>query len=378
MSERIVVGMSGGVDSSVAALLLKEQGYDVIGVFMKNWEEDGEDGVCTAESDWRDVREVCDMIGIPYYAVNFAQEYWDRVFSYFLAEYRAGRTPNPDVLCNREIKFRAFLDFAMKLGASRMATGHFVQTNSAGELLRGVDPNKDQSYFLYMLKDWQLKRAMFPVGGMTKADVRRIAEEKGLPVSRKKDSTGVCFIGERKFKQFLSQYLPAQPGDMVAPDGRAVGRHDGLMYYTLGQRRGLGIGGCGDGRSWFVIGKDLERNRLMVAQGEDHPMLYSTRSLCGGVTWIGDAPLAPGETLRCTCKYRYRQGDQPVEARLEGDKLLLTSLEPQRAVTPGQSAVLYQGERCLGGAVVEEVLDAGEWDCVTIADKPTKCGTTSE
>ena len=360
MSERIVVGMSGGVDSSVAALLLKEQGYDVIGVFMKNWEEDGEDGVCTAESDWRDVREVCDMIGIPYYAVNFAQEYWDRVFSYFLAEYRAGRTPNPDVLCNREIKFRAFLDFAMKLGASRMATGHFVQTNEAGELLRGADPNKDQSYFLYMLKNWQLKRAMFPVGGMTKADVRRIAAEKGLPVSQKKDSTGVCFIGERKFKQFLAQYLPAQPGDMVAPDGRVVGRHDGLMYYTLGQRRGLGIGGCGDGRSWFVIGKDLARNRLLVAQGEDHPMLYSTRSLCGDVTWIGDAPLAPGETLRCTCKYRYRQGDQPVEARLEGDKLLLTSLEPQRAVTPGQSAVLYQGERCLGGAVVEEVLDAGE------------------
>ena len=360
MSERIVVGMSGGVVSSVAALLLKEQGYDVIGVFMKNWEEDGEDGVCTAESDWRDVREVCDMIGIPYYAVNFAQEYWDRVFSYFLAEYRAGRTPNPDVLCNREIKFRAFLDFAMKLGASRMATGHFVQTNEAGELLRGADPNKDQSYFLYMLKHWQLQRAMFPVGGMTKADVRRIAAEKGLPVSQKKDSTGVCFIGERKFKQFLAQYLPAQPGDMVAPDGRVVGRHDGLMYYTLGQRRGLGIGGCGDGRSWFVIGKDLARNRLLVAQGEDHPMLYSTRSLCGDVTWIGDAPLAPGETLRCTCKYRYRQGDQPVEARLEGDKLLLTSLEPQRAVTPGQSAVLYQGERCLGGAVVEDVLDAGE------------------
>ena len=360
MSERIVVGMSGGVDSSVAALLLKEQGYDVIGVFMKNWEEKDENGVCTVESDWRDVREVCDLIGIPYYAVNFAREYWDRVFSYFLDEYRAGRTPNPDVLCNREIKFRAFLDFAMQLGASRMATGHFVQTNEAGDLLRGADPNKDQSYFLYMLHREQLQKAVFPVGGMTKAEVRRIAAEHGLPVSQKKDSTGVCFIGERKFKQFLAQYLPAQPGDMVAPDGRVVGRHDGLMYYTLGQRRGLGIGGCGDGRSWFVIGKDLARNRLLVAQGEDHPMLYSTRSLCGDVTWIGDAPLAPGETLRCTCKYRYRQGDQPVEARLEGDKLLLTSLEPQRAVTPGQSAVLYQGERCLGGAVVEEVLDAGE------------------
>lgn len=359
MKERIVVGMSGGVDSSVAALLLKEQGYDVIGVFMKNWEEKDESGVCTSESDWADVREVCDMIGIPYYAVNFAQEYWDRVFSYFLSEYRAGRTPNPDVLCNREIKFRAFLDFAMQLGASKMATGHFVQTNENGDLLRGADLNKDQSYFLYMLKQHQLKKAVFPVGHMTKADVRRIAAEKGLPVSQKKDSTGVCFIGERKFKQFLSTYLPAQPGDMVAPDGKVVGRHDGLMYYTLGQRRGLGIGGCGDGRSWFVIGKDLEKNKLLVAQGEDHPMLYSTRSLCTGVTWVGDAPIQPGETLRCTCKFRYRQGDQPVDVTLDGDKMLITSLGPQRAVTPGQSAVLYLDERCIGGAVVESILDAG-------------------
>ena len=359
MSERIVVGMSGGVDSSVAALLLKEQGYDVIGVFMKNWEEKDENGVCTAESDWRDVRDVCDLIGIPYYSVNFAREYWDRVFSYFLDEYRAGRTPNPDVLCNREIKFRAFLDFAMQLGASRMATGHFVQTNEAGDLLRGADPNKDQSYFLYMLHREQLKKAIFPVGGMTKAEVRRIAAEHGLPVSQKKDSTGVCFIGERKFKQFLQTYLPAQPGDMVSPEGQVVGRHDGLMYYTLGQRRGLGIGGCGDGRCWFVIGKDLERNRLLVAQGEDHPMLYSTRSVAGGVTWVGDAPLREGETLRCTARFRYRQGDQPVEVTLTGDKLLIHSLTPQRAVTPGQSAVLYDGERCLGGAVVEEILDAG-------------------
>ena len=359
MSERIVVGMSGGVDSSVAALLLKEQGYDVIGVFMKNWEEKDENGVCTAESDWRDVRDVCDLIGIPYYSVNFAREYWDRVFSYFLDEYRAGRTPNPDVLCNREIKFRAFLDFAMQLGASRMATGHFVQTNGAGDLLRGADPNKDQSYFLYMLHREQLKKAIFPVGGMTKAEVRRIAAERGLPVSQKKDSTGVCFIGERKFKQFLQTYLPAQPGDMVSPEGQVVGRHDGLMYYTLGQRRGLGIGGCGDGRSWFVIGKDLERNRLLVAQGEDHPMLYSTRCVAGGVTWVGDAPLHAGETLRCTARFRYRQGDQPVEVTLTGNKLLIHSLTPQRAVTPGQSAVLYDGERCLGGAVVEEILDAG-------------------
>ncbi|MBQ8556642.1 MAG: tRNA 2-thiouridine(34) synthase MnmA [Clostridia bacterium] len=352
--------MSGGVDSSVAALLLKQQGYDVVGVFMKNWEEDGEDGVCTAEQDWNDVREVCELIGIPYYAVNFAQEYWDRVFSYFLDEYRAGRTPNPDVLCNREIKFKAFLDFAMQLGASRMATGHFVQTNAQGDLLRGADPNKDQSYFLYMLRSAQLQKAMFPVGGMTKAQVRQIAEANGLPVSKKKDSTGVCFIGERRFKQFLAEFLPAQPGDMVAPDGTVVGRHDGLMYYTLGQRRGLGIGGCGDGRSWFVIGKDLAANRLLVAQGEDHPMLYSTLSVAGGLTWIAEAPIRTGETLRCTCKYRYRQADQPVDVTLQADgKVLIRSLEPQRAVTPGQSAVFYQGEKCIGGAVVEQVLDAG-------------------
>lgn len=360
MAERIVVGMSGGVDSSVAALLLKQQGYDVVGVFMKNWEEEGEDGVCTAEEDWNDVREVCETIGIPYYAVNFAQEYWDRVFSYFLDEYRAGRTPNPDVLCNREIKFKAFLDFAMQLGASRMATGHFVQTNENGELLRGADPNKDQSYFLYMLHSAQLQKAMFPVGHMTKAEVRAIAEQHGLINSKKKDSTGVCFIGERRFKKFLQEFLPAQPGDMVAPDGQVVGRHDGLMYYTLGQRRGLGIGGMGDGRSWFVIGKDLEKNRLLVAQGEDHPMLYSTLCIAGGVTWIGDAPIGVGETLRCTCKYRYRQVDTPVEAALQEDgRLLIRSMALQRAVTPGQSAVLYLGEKCIGGAVVERVLDAG-------------------
>ena len=360
MVERIVVGMSGGVDSSVAALLLKEQGYDVIGVFMNNWDEQGDDGVCTAETDWQDVRQVCDLIGIPYYSVSFAKEYWDRVFSYFLKEYRAGRTPNPDVLCNREIKFKAFLDFALQLGADHMATGHFVQTNADGDLLRGPDPNKDQSYFLYMLHREQLKKAVFPVGHLTKAQVRQIAEEHHLPVSKKKDSTGVCFIGERRFKQFLQTYLPAMPGDMVAPDGTVVGRHDGLMYYTLGQRRGLGIGGCGDGRSWFVIGKDLQANRLLVAQGEDHPMLYSTLSEAHEVTWIGDAPAPEGMPFRCTCKYRYRQQDQPVEARWEGDTLYLRSLTPQRAVTPGQSAVLYDGEKCLGGAVVDVVVDAGK------------------
>ena len=357
MKERIVVGMSGGVDSSVTAALLKDQGYDVVGVFMKNWEEKDENGTCTSESDWRDVRDVCDIIGIPYYSVNFAKEYWDRVFTYFLKEYRAGRTPNPDVLCNREIKFKAFLDFAMQLGAAKMATGHFVRTNEAGDLLKGTDPEKDQSYFLYMVHREQLKKAVFPVGGMTKAEVRAIAAEKGLPVSTKKDSTGVCFIGERNFKKFLSGYLPAQPGDMVAPDGKVVGRHDGLMYYTLGQRRGLGIGGCGDGRSWFVIGKDLEKNRLLVAQGEDHPMLYSGLCLADEVTWVGDAPITEGETFRCTARYRYRQPDQDVEVTLKNGELLIRSLIPQRAVTPGQSAVLYDGERCLGGGIVKKSLE---------------------
>ena len=361
MSERVVVGMSGGVDSSVAALLLKEQGYDVVGVFMKNWEEQDENGTCTAETDWRDVREVCELLDIPCYSVNFAKEYWDRVFSYFLKEYRAGRTPNPDVLCNREIKFRAFLDFAMSLGAEKMATGHFVCTDGEGHLLRGADPQKDQSYFLYMVHREQLKKSLFPVGKMTKAQVRQIAEANRLPVSRKKDSTGVCFIGERNFKKFLAEYLPAQPGEMVTPAGEVVGTHDGLMYYTLGQRRGLGIGGRGDGRSWFVIGKDLERNRLLVAQGEDHPLLYSSLCIAGDVTWVGEALAEKGQPFRCTAKYRYRQADQPVEAVWEADgKLRIRSLVPQRAVTPGQSAVLYDGEKCLGGGIVEKVLDAGQ------------------
>ena len=361
---RIVVGMSGGVDSSVAALLLKRAGHEVIGVFMKNWEEKDDNGVCTSETDWADVRAVCERIDIPYYSVNFVKEYYDRVFSYFLDEYRRGRTPNPDVLCNREIKFKAFLDFAMKLGADRLATGHFCQLGDAADgkkqLLRGVDNNKDQSYFLYMLGQNALEKAMFPVGHLTKAQVREIAEEAGLANSRKKDSTGVCFIGERHFKPFLQQFLPAQPGNMRTLEGKVVGRHDGLMYYTLGQRRGLGIGGCGDGRSWFVIGKDLANNRLLVAQGEDHPMLYSTMSIGAEATWIGADPLAGGEPLRCTCKFRYRQGDQPVEVRRDGQKLLIHALTPQRAVTPGQSAVFYQGEKCLGGAIVEQILDAGQ------------------
>ena len=360
---RIVVGMSGGVDSSVSALLLKRQGYDVVGVFMKNWEEQDDNGVCTAEEDWRDVQEVCAQIGIPYYAVNFAREYRDRVFSYFLEEYKAGRTPNPDVLCNREIKFKAFLDFAMKLGAQKIATGHFVNckdTNDGYQLLRGADGNKDQSYFLYMLGQHQLSKAMFPVGGMTKQQVRQLAREAGLPVSDKKDSTGICFIGERDFKAFLQTYLPAMPGDMRTESGEVVGRHDGLMYYTLGQRRGLGIGGRGDGRSWFVIGKDLARNVLLVAQGEDHPMLYATRAVAVQPTWVnGYPPASNGDAFTCTAKFRYRQPDQAVRAIIEEDKLLVQALEPQRAITPGQSVVLYQGEVCLGGAIVDKVLDSG-------------------
>ena len=349
---RVVVGMSGGVDSAVSALLLKRQGYDVVGVFMKNWEEQDENGVCTSESDWRDVQAVCDLIDIPYYAVNFAREYWDRVFSLFLSEYRAGRTPNPDVLCNREIKFRAFLDFALQLGAEKMATGHFVRSDDEGHLLRGVDPNKDQSYFLYMLHENQLKKALFPVGGMTKTQVRALAEEAGLPVSRKKDSTGVCFIGERNFKKFLQGFLPAQPGDMVTPDGEKVGRHDGLMYYTLGQRRGLGIGGRGDGRSFFVVDKDLKNNRLIVAQGEDHPLLYSRAATAGQVTFVG-SELPKNTPCHVTAKFRYRQPDQGTTVTWDGETLHFVFDTPQRAITPGQSAVLYDGDECLGGGILD-------------------------
>ena len=349
---RVVVGMSGGVDSAVSALLLKRAGYDVVGVFMKNWEEKDEDGVCTSENDWKDVQNVCDKIDIPYYSVNFAKEYWDRVFTLFLNEYKAGRTPNPDVLCNREIKFKAFLDFAMQLGAEKIATGHFVQTNDAGYLLKGIDPNKEQSYFLYMLHQHQLKKAIFPVGGMTKQQVREIAVQEGLAVARKKDSTGICFIGERQFKPFLSQYLPAQPGDMVTPDGEVVGRHDGLMFYTLGQRRGLGIGGRGDGRSFFVVDKDLKKNQLIVVQGEDHPLLYCKSARIEQLTWIDEAAEVGKEY---GVKTRYRQPDQKaVLTEMTDDGAIVSFADEQRAVTPGQSLVIYDGERCIGGGIIAE------------------------
>ena len=355
--ERIVVGMSGGVDSSVAALLLKQQGYDVVGVFMKNWEEKDEDGVCTSTADWEDVQDVSHTIGIPCYAVNFEKEYQERVFSRFLSEYRKGRTPNPDVLCNREIKFKAFLEFAEKLGAEKLATGHFAQTetqNGHPVLLRGADQNKDQSYFLYMLKERQLRKAVFPVGTMTKAQVRAIATEHGLSVSEKKDSTGICFIGERNFRAFLQTYLPAAPGEMRTETGDTVGEHIGLAYYTLGQRKGLGIGGRGDGRSWFVLAKDMEHNVLIVGQGEDHPSLYSSRIEASEVTWIaGGAPMTEGKPYRCTAKFRYRQPDQEVSIVCGGDTVLIEADVPQRAVTPGQSAVFYRGAQCLGGAIVD-------------------------
>ena len=352
---RVVVGMSGGVDSSVAALLLKRQGYDVVGVFMKNWDEKDDTDVCTAESDWRDVQQVCDLIGIPYYAVNFTQEYMDRVFSLFLKEYQAGRTPNPDVLCNREIKFKAFLEYALSLEADRIATGHFVRTNEAGDLLRGADPNKDQSYFLYMLHAEQLQKSIFPVGGMTKAEVRALAEREGLPVSGKKDSTGICFIGERNFRKFLSQYLPAQPGDMVTPDGEVVGQHMGLMYYTLGQRRGLGIGGRGDGRRFFVVDKDLKQNRLIVVQGEDDERLYNGGCICRDVTFVREA-LPKDVPVSLTAKFRYRQMDQACEVVYDGETLRFAFRDRQRAVTPGQSAVIYDGERVLGGGIIDELI----------------------
>jgi tRNA-specific 2-thiouridylase len=356
---RVVVGMSGGVDSSVTALLLKQQGYDVIGIFMKNWDDTDENGVCSADEDAEDVRRVCEQIGIPYYTVNFERQYYDKVFSYFLDEYRRGRTPNPDVMCNREIKFGEFLAKAKSLGADYLATGHYarVERDAGGvtRLLRGVDSNKDQTYFLHQLSQEQLASAMFPIGDLPKPEVRRIAEAHGLATARKKDSTGVCFIGERNFKQFLSGYLPAQPGPMVdLRSGETKGRHDGLMYYTLGQRQGLGIGGSGTGEPWFVADKDLDSNILYVVQGESHPRLYSSSLTASGVNWI--APELPAGAIRCAAKFRYRQGDQGVTLRLTaGGTAEVVFDEPQKAVTPGQAVVFYDGETCLGGGTIDKV-----------------------
>ena len=355
--DRIVLGMSGGVDSSVAALLLKEQGLDVVAVYMKNWEEENDEGVCTSAADYDDVRRVADALGIPYYTVNFAKEYQERVFSYFLEEYKNGRTPNPDILCNCEIKFRAFLDFAMGLEAKALATGHYARLDKLGEetrLLRAADLSKDQTYFLAGLTQAQLGKAMFPIGGLNKSEVRRLATKAGLSTAQKKDSTGICFIGERNFKRFLMQYLPAQPGDMIDLSGKTVGRHDGLMYYTIGQRRGLGIGGSaeGSGESWFVIGKDMERNLLIVQQGEQEE-LYSMGLRAQSVSFI--AGQAPGQSFTCTAKFRYRQSDQPVRVNMHGEGCTVDFDKAQRAVTPGQWVVFYDGDVCLGGGPIDEV-----------------------
>ncbi len=351
MTKPIAVGMSGGVDSAVAAWLLKEQGHDVIGIFMRNWEE-VEDGECTATADFDDVRRCCDRLNIPYYSVNFTRQYWDRVFAYFLEEYRQGRTPNPDVLCNREIKFKELLDFAHKMGADVLATGHYAritQGEQGYELRKAVDANKDQSYFLCLLGQEALGAARFPLGELTKPEVRAIAARLQLPVAEKKDSTGICFIGERRFKEFLQRYLPAQPGPMVTPSGEVIGQHDGLMYYTLGQRKGLGIGGRGTGERWFVVAKDLERNTLVVQQG-DSPLLYTTTCRVGDLSFIAGAP--PAASFDGAAKVRYRQPDQAVHVELDGDTAFLTFREPQRAVTPGQTAVFYQGDLCLGGGTI--------------------------
>jgi tRNA-uridine 2-sulfurtransferase len=361
---RVVVGMSGGVDSSVTAYLLKQQGYDVIGIFMKNWDDTDEFGHCTAEDDFQDVRRVCEQIGIPYYTVNFEKEYMEKVFQYFLDEYKRGRTPNPDVMCNREIKFGELLDKVMDLGADYIATGHYARVefrDGAYRLLRGVDSNKDQSYFLNAFDQHQLSKTMFPLGSLTKPQVREIAEKAGLATAKKKDSTGICFIGERNFREFLQNYLPAKPGDIETVDGEVIGRHDGLMYYTLGQRQGLGIGG-GHGKTgepWFVVDKDLERNVLIVAEGAGHPRLYSTRLIATDVNWISGKE--PASSFTCTAKFRYRQPDQGVTVHLREDSTVEVVFDqPQKAVTPGQAVVFYNGEECLGGGIIDRVtlLDA--------------------
>ena len=351
---RVVVGMSGGVDSSVTAHILKEQGYDVIGIFMKNWDDTDENGFCTATEDYNDVIAVCNQIGIPYYAVNFEKEYWDKVFTYFLDEYKKGRTPNPDVMCNKEIKFKAFLEHALKLGADYVATGHYarVRRHEDGhvEMLRGVDNNKDQTYFLNQLS--QLSRVMFPIGDIEKKEVRRIAEEQDLATAKKKDSTGICFIGERNFKEFLSQYLPAQSGEMRTLKGKKIGTHAGLMYYTIGQRHGLGIGGDGD--PWFVVGKNLDDNILYVEQGFHHDALYSDYLIASDISFVNDVNLENG--FECTAKFRYRQKDTKVFVKKENENAIRVIFnEPVRAITPGQSVVLYDGDVCLGGATIDDV-----------------------
>lgn len=356
---RVVVGMSGGVDSSVTALMLKEQGYDVVGIFMKNWDDTDENGVCTATEDYKDVAKVANQIGIPYYSVNFEKEYWDRVFEYFLEEYRQGRTPNPDVMCNKEIKFKAFLDYAMELGADYVATGHYARVvrdeQGVSHMLRGVDNNKDQTYFLSQLSQEQLSKTMFPLGHLEKPEVREMAERANLATAKKKDSTGVCFIGEKNFKQFLSQYLPAKGGNMVTEEGEVKGTHAGLMYYTIGQRQGLGIGGGGaNSGPWFVIGKELATNTLIVGQGFHHPTLYATHLEASEIHFTQNNWTK--KEFTCTAKFRYRQQDTGVTVKIDENdstKARVIFDEPVRAITPGQAVVFYDGDECLGGGLID-------------------------
>jgi tRNA-specific 2-thiouridylase len=354
---KVMVAMSGGVDSSVSALLLQKQGLDIAGMFMKNWEEDDRFGACSAAEDAADARAVAESMGLSLHTRNFASEYWENVFEEFLSEYRAGRTPNPDILCNREIKFKTFLEHAEQLGADMIATGHYVRSDYADgkhRLLRGLDHNKDQSYFLYAVGHQQLAKTLFPVGELEKPRVRELAEEAGFDVFDKKDSTGICFIGERNFTAFLSEYLPAQPGEIRTTGEQVIGQHQGLMFHTLGQRQGLGIGGVKGfpEAPWYALHKDLDNNILYVGQGHEHPWLLSTRLEARQLAWVsGDAP-APGSRL--TAKVRYRQQDQAVcVEKIDEQGMHLKFQQPQRAVTPGQSVVLYDGDVCLGGGIIE-------------------------
>jgi tRNA-uridine 2-sulfurtransferase len=354
---KVIVGMSGGVDSSVAALLLLQEGYQVEGLFMKNWEEEpGQEDNCSADEDLIDAQAVALKLGIRLHTANFATEYWDRVFTYFLEEYQAGRTPNPDIVCNKEIKFKAFLDYALELGADFIATGHYARLETRQNkryMLKGLDDNKDQTYFLYALNQHQLTNALFPVGELEKPKVRAIAEKAGLRTAKKKDSTGICFIGERKFKDFLNRYLPAQPGKIQTPEGKIIGEHQGLMFYTLGQRQGLGIGGTKNGKEapWYVLEKNLKNNLLIAGQDHHHPLLMKSALTANQLTWItGEAPSTP---FQCHAKTRYRQADQVCTITSIEDGLASVTFEQaQRAITPGQSVVFYQGEICLGGGII--------------------------